>query len=106
MSHELSEHKQRVAATYNLASEGYDKHAVRFFPLCANRLVELIKLQPGQHVLDVATGTGVAAMAAALRISPGGHVVGVDIASDMLGRARKKVEATQLRNVEFQEADA
>jgi hypothetical protein len=48
MSIELSEQKRRVAATYNLASAGYDQEAVRFFPLCANRLVELIGLQPGQ----------------------------------------------------------
>jgi arsenite methyltransferase len=106
MSFELSEHKQRVAATYNLASAGYDKNAVRFFPLCANRLVELIDLKPGQRVLDVATGTGVAAIAASHRMGPGGHVVGVDIASDMLGQARKKAETAQLKNVEFREEDA
>lgn len=42
MSFESSEHKRRVAATYNLASAGYDQESVRFFPLCARRLVELI----------------------------------------------------------------
>jgi ubiquinone/menaquinone biosynthesis C-methylase UbiE len=105
MSFELSEHKRRVAATYNLASAGYDQEAVRFFPLCASRLVELIGLQPGQRVLDVATGTGVAAIAAAIRVGPAGHVVGVDIAADMLGQARKKVEAAQLTTIEFHEED-
>jgi ubiquinone/menaquinone biosynthesis C-methylase UbiE len=74
MSFVLSEHKRRVTATYNLASAGYDQEPVRFFPLCANRLVELIDLQPGQHILDVATGTGAAAIAAAKRAGPTGHV--------------------------------
>ena len=106
MSFELSEHKSRVAATYNLASAGYDKEALRFFPLCANRLVELIGLQPGQWVLDVATGTGVAAIAAARRIGPGGQVVGVDIATDMLEQAQRKIEAAQLTNIELHEEDA
>ncbi len=106
MSFELSEHKSRVAATYNLASAGYDKEALRFFPLCANRLVELIGLQPGQRVLDVATGTGVAAIAAARRIGPGGQVVGVDIATDMLEQAQRKIEAAQLTNIELHEEDA
>jgi len=106
MSSELGEHKRRVAATYNLASAGYDQEAVRFFPLCANRLVELIGLQPGQHVLDVATGTGAAAIAAARRVGPAGHVVGVDIASDMLEQARRKIEAAQLSNIEYHAGDA
>ena len=106
MSSELSEHKRRVAATYNLASAGYDKEAVRFFPLCASRLVELIGLQPGQRVLDVATGTGAAAIAAARSIGPDGQVVGVDIATDMLGQARRKIEAAQLTNIELHEEDA
>src|SRR5260370_3269521 len=106
MSIELSEQKRRVAATYNLASAGYDQEAVRFFPLCANRLVELIGLQPGQRGLDVATGTGVAAIAAATSVSPAGHVVGVDIATDMLEQAHRKLEAAQLPNIEVHEADA
>lgn len=106
MSFELSEQKQRVAATYNLASAGYDKEALRFFPICASRLIELIGLQPGQRVLDIATGTGVAAIAAARRIGPGGQVVGVDIATDMLEQARKKIEAAQLTNIELHEDDA
>ncbi len=103
---ELSEQKRRVAATYNLASAGYDQEAVRFFPLCANRLVELIGLQPGQRVLDVATGTGVAAIAAARSVGPAGHVVGVDIATDMLEQAHRKIEVAQLTNIEFHEEDA
>jgi len=64
MSLQLNEQKRRVASTYNLAAGGYDKEPLRFFPLCAQRLVELVDLRAGQHVLDVATGTGVAAMAA------------------------------------------
>jgi ubiquinone/menaquinone biosynthesis C-methylase UbiE len=106
MSSELSEHKGRVAATYNLASAGYDQEAVRFFPLCAHRLVELIDLHPGQRVLDVATGTGAAAIAAARRVGPSGHVVGVDIATDMLKQAHKKIEAAHLTNIELLEGDA
>ena len=35
MSFELSEHKRRVAATYNLASAGYDQEAARSY--CVQR---------------------------------------------------------------------
>lgn len=106
MSFEFSEHKRRVAATYNLAAVGYDQEVVRFFPLCANRLVELINLQPGQRVLDVATGTGAAAIAAAHRLGPTGYVVGVDLATQMLEQARRKAETAHLTNIEFQQGDA
>ena len=98
----MSEHKSRVAATYNLASSGYDQEAVRFFSLCASRLVELVSLQPGQRMLDVATGTGAAAIAAARRVGPTGHVIGVDIATEMMAQAHRKVESEQLTNIEFQ----
>jgi hypothetical protein len=37
---ELNEHKQKVATVYNLAADGYDKPALRFFPLVAERLVD------------------------------------------------------------------
>lgn len=67
---------------------------------------QLIGLHPGQRVLDVATGTGAAAIAAAGKVGPTGQVVGVDIATDMLMQARKKNEAAQLANIEFQEGNA
>jgi ubiquinone/menaquinone biosynthesis C-methylase UbiE len=105
-SPELNEHKRRVRSVYNLAAPGYDKPAVRFFPIVAERLVEHTRLTPGEKVLDVATGTGAAAIPAARAVGPTGLVVGIDIATDMLERARAKVEEAGLTNVTLQEADA
>ncbi len=42
---ELSDHKRRIAYVYNLAAQGYDKPAVRFFMLGASRLVEFLNIQ-------------------------------------------------------------
>ncbi len=106
MSLDLSEHKRRVAAVYNLAAPGYDKPAVRFFRLCAERLVGLAGVLHAQRVLDIATGTGVAALAAARAVGPTGQVVGVDIAADMLAQAQRKVDEAHLTNVELREEDA
>ena len=103
---ELSDHKRRVASVYNLASWGYDRSPLRFFRLVASRLVDLADVQRGQRVLDVATGTGAAALAAARRVGPAGRVTGVDIAAEMLAQARRNVAAADLSNVDLHEADA
>ena len=53
----LSEHKQRIAAVYNLAADGYDKPAVRFYRLVADRLVALTHIRRnGALVLDDGAG--------------------------------------------------
>jgi SAM-dependent methyltransferase len=47
-------------------------------------------ISAGQHVIDVACGTGVLALAALDRVGPKGAVVGLDRNPDMLGVARRK----------------
>jgi demethylmenaquinone methyltransferase / 2-methoxy-6-polyprenyl-1,4-benzoquinol methylase len=47
-------------------------------------------LEPGAHVLDVATGTGLLAQAAARRVGPSGRVVGLDPSAGMLSRAKDR----------------
>jgi arsenite methyltransferase len=69
-------------------------------------LVELVPLQKGQSILDIATGTGIVAIAAAEIVGDEGKVIGVDIADVLLDQARKKIEAAGLKNIELIEADA
>ncbi len=72
----------------------------------ALRLVELSpSLQPGQQVLDVATGTAIVAIAVIEQIGSQGKVVGVDFCPGMLQQAQRKLTATGLNNVELIEAD-
>src|SRR5215471_4461898 len=94
----------RIVAECNATAETYD--TLRFVQVCARRLVELVALPPGAQVLDVATGTGWAAIAAAQGAGPTGRVLGVDRAPEMLERARRKVAAAGLTNVEFREGEA
>ena len=65
-------------------------------------MVKWANVRAGQHILDVACGTGVVAITAA-RI--GAHVCGVDLTPELLERAR---ENARLANVEidFREGDA
>ena len=96
-----NKYKQQVIADFNARTD-YDND---FRYRSAAPLVELAQLQIGQHVLDVATGTGIVAIAAA-QIVGNGKVVGVDISSGMLAQAQRKIEAAGLQNIELIEADA
>ena len=54
------------------------------------RAMALCALQPGEQVLDVATGTGDIAALAAAAVGPGGQVVGVDSCEAMLRVAERR----------------
>jgi ubiquinone/menaquinone biosynthesis C-methylase UbiE len=62
-------------------------------------LVSGAQLQPGMRVLDVATGTGAAALKAAEIVGSQGSVVGIDVSDGMLAEARRKVSAAGLQNL-------
>ena len=52
------------------------------------RVIELVAAQPGMRVLDLACGPGTLTRRFALQVSPGGEVVGVDLAPGMIELAR------------------
>lgn len=97
-----NEYKQEIIAFYD-ARTNYDND---FTYRRAIPLVELAQLQPGQHILDVATGTGIIAIAASERVGSEGKVVAVDFTPGMLEQARRKITASGLQNIELIEADA
>jgi len=98
-----TDRKRRVAASFDAMAPSYD--ALRFVRRSAERLVELAAVPPGARVLDVATGTGFVAQAAAARVGAGGSVTGIDLSPAMLDRARHKAAATGLA-VTYQVGDA
>lgn len=69
-------------------------------------MLEHAVIAPGQHVLDVATGVGEPALTAADRVGPDGHVLGIDISSEMLSFAKNRAEEAVLNNIKFKVMDA
>jgi SAM-dependent methyltransferase len=69
-------------------------------------LFELAQLQPGQHVLDVAAGTGDTSILAAERVGPSGRVLATDISNDMIAVAAEEAQKAGLANVETRTMDA
>ena len=104
-AHSDIEHYKRLVVNDFNSRPDYDQKSP-FHAALANRLVELAHLQPGQQVLDVATGTGLVAIAAAEIVGSQGRVVGVDIAAGMLEQAQRKINHLSLENIELIETDA
>ena len=96
--------KTMLRETFNTVAAGYDGKALRFFPESARRLAALLDLRGNEEVLDVATGTGHAALALATRL-PQGRVTAVDFSPGMLEQARKKAASLKAANVDFLERD-
>jgi ubiquinone/menaquinone biosynthesis C-methylase UbiE len=95
----LEEVKRRQQATW--ASGDYSAVAALIVPV-AERLVDLADLPAGSRVLDVATGTGNAALAAA-RLHC--EVVGIDYVEALLERGRVRAAAEGLA-IDLRDGDA
>lgn len=70
------------------------------------RLLDLAEVKSGDRVLDVGTGPGGAALAAARRVGETGRVVGVDTSPKMLKRARENAAKSGLPALEFRLMDS
>src|SRR5688572_33108789 len=64
-------------------------------------LVANVGPQPGERVLDVGTGSGVAAIAAAREVGPTGHVVATDLVAEWGELVADACSEAGVGNVEF-----
>jgi ubiquinone/menaquinone biosynthesis C-methylase UbiE len=71
----------------------------------ADDLIRRAELEPGERVLDVATGTGIVARKAAVVVGPRGVVAGLDISEAMLETAAR-APAPSLPEIEWTQGDA
>jgi enediyne biosynthesis protein CalE5 len=69
----------------------------------SERLMTLVRIECGHTVLDLACGYGEPSVTAALKIHPGGSVLGIDISGGLLSIAKKRASAYGLTNIRFEE---
>ena len=81
------------------AAEVYEEFFVpALFQEWSDRVADAITLRAGDHVLDVACGTGVLTRAAATRVGPSGLAIGLDVNEGMLAVARRKAPRLDWRS--------
>jgi arsenite methyltransferase len=63
--------------------------------------LDLAALSPGDHVLDLGSGSGMDVFCAACEVGPNGRVVGVDFTDDQLAKAKRLRDRDGFAHVEF-----
>lgn len=83
---------------YRKHAAGYDASSARTMQL-RRRVIGLLRLRPGDTVLDVACGTGLSFPLILEAIGPAGRLVGVEVSPDMMALARERVAREGWSNV-------
>ena len=90
---------------WDAATEAYDRGWVPLIEGLTEACVARAAPQAGERVLDLATGTGVGAFAAARAVGDGGLVTGIDVSQKMVTLASLRAATAGVRNVVFQRND-
>ncbi|HET6348044.1 MAG TPA: methyltransferase domain-containing protein [Candidatus Krumholzibacteria bacterium] len=77
----------------------------RWYGDVTRKMLDLVCLQPGQRVLDVAAGAGEPACSAAERVGPGGYVLATDISEGIVELARQVARERGLTQIETRAMD-
>ncbi len=76
------------------------------FAAATERMLEAAGLKLGDHVLDIAAGTGDQSLLAARLVGPGGSILATDISADMLTIAARVAQQEGLTNITTRVMDA
>lgn len=99
--------RKRIREIYDRYAGAYDL-AVPLYYLAGMRInrwrrmvVDALELRPGDSVVEVGCGTGLNFALLEQRVGQSGKVIGIDISSAMLDRARARVNSERWKNVEL-----
>jgi len=97
---------QIVQRLWDRDVRAWNEHWAPILRKFARDLVSDAKLSRGKIVLDIGTGTGLAALEAARYVTPGGLVLALDRSRPMLKFAELMAKRARVRNVMFFEMNA
>jgi SAM-dependent methyltransferase len=85
----MQQHDRDLARAFDQQAAGFERAPVQSDPVALARLVEFAALPPSSRVLDAGCGPGLVAEAF---LSAGHRVFGIDLAGEMVRRARARCE--------------
>jgi SAM-dependent methyltransferase len=107
-SFDAKRYKETTREQWQAAAEAWnrwDPTIARWVGPATEQLIEMMRVKPGDAVLDVAAGSGSQSLLLAARVGAKGRVVATDISSNILEFARANARAAGFSNVEISVMD-
>ena len=104
--------RQRLINTYRKKAKHYDLTSRLYptpgYPQRAQRLqaIQALHLRPGDHVIDIACGTGLNFPHIEELIGPTGRITGIDLTDAMLTQAQHRIDTHHWHNINLVQTDA
>ena len=98
---EAGQAERALTAFWDGLEACYNGYRASVFETRARDLVGRAGIEAGARVLDLGTGTGIAAFEALEKVGPNGLVVGIDTSDGLLRVARREAGRGHVPNVEF-----
>jgi len=91
---------------WDKASSFYEQYWSKQLEPAQSLLLKMANLQPGEHVLDIACGTGLITFQAATSVGREGHVTATDLSEKMVASVREQSAKRKATNVSSAWMDA
>jgi precorrin-6B methylase 2 len=105
MEHRDAPDSGEARRKYRGLAAGYDSR-IRLVAPIRRRVINRLRLRPGDHVLDMGCGTGASFAALRAAVGPSGRVTGIELTEEMAAVARRHIAEQGWDNVEVIVGDA
>ncbi|MEG1254868.1 class I SAM-dependent methyltransferase [Clostridium sp.] len=106
MSLEMFKRNEMLEGIFNRVATNFDSIGPKYFTYFGGRLVEHLRVNEGETLLDVACGKGASLFPAAHGVGEKGQVIGIDFSKEMVKEAGSLICAQGLCNAKVLQMDA
>lgn len=97
--------KADIIGMYDRAAPLYGQVGVKRFTYFADLLIDQLHIPEGTQVLDLATGRGALLFAASAKVGETGHILGIDLAPNMIALTAEEIAQRGINNAEVRVLD-